>query len=94
MSNMQNLSRFDRSSRLSLILFIHDDVDQIIFSKDLNRFMQKNRSSLTNMIQKMQNHVIAQKVELNEIVLRYYKEREEEKKYHHHRKRRCCHQTR
>ena len=29
--------------------------------------MQKNRSSLTNMIQKMQNYVIVQKVELNKI---------------------------
>ena len=29
--------------------------------------MQKNCSSLTNMIQKMQNYVVAQKVKLNEI---------------------------
>ena len=29
--------------------------------------MQKNRHSLTNMIQKMQNYIIAQKIELNEI---------------------------
>ena len=72
MFNLQNSSRFNRSSRSFLIFFIHDNVNQTtanvnLFSKDLDRLTQKNCHSLTNMIQKMQNYVIAQRVELNEI---------------------------
>ena len=70
MSNVQNSSRFGRSSRQFLIPFTLDDVDQSadvnLFSIDFNRLM-KDFPSLMNMIREMQKYVIAQRNDLDEI---------------------------